>query len=182
MNSWVKTNSLSKKKSATFTFLENGIQTYRRMVRKKDIVKVFVIYLSLCHVCPAHPCGENPLRSLISISVKTGHPLRSVLLALREMNGVMYKELQNNFQRYAGCIGIVDTGYFKRSAASVSPYKRTLDNDQDHIEALDLFKTWIKRDSSQTDRLSLLKEAEVIMNNELSPFSRQFEEDYITNT
>lgn len=42
------------------------------MVKKKDIVKVFVIYLSLCHVCPAHPCGENPLRRLISISFKTG--------------------------------------------------------------------------------------------------------------
>ncbi|XP_061162452.1 uncharacterized protein LOC133171683 [Saccostrea echinata] len=152
------------------------------MVRKKDIVKVFVIYLSLCHVCPAHPCGENPLRRLISISVKTGHPLRSVLLALREMNGVMYKELQNNFQRYAGCIGIVDTGYFKRSAALVSPYKRTLDNDNGHIEGLDLFKTWIKRDAAQADRLSLLKETEDLLDNELYPFSRPYEKDLITNT
>ena len=50
------------------------------MVKKKDIVKVFVIYLSLCHVSPAHPCGENPLRTLISISFKTGRlrPLKQI--------------------------------------------------------------------------------------------------------
>ncbi|XP_048753645.1 uncharacterized protein LOC125664888 isoform X2 [Ostrea edulis] len=141
------------------------------MVKKKDIVKVFVIYLSLCHVCPAHPCGQNPLRSLISISSKTGHPLRSVLLALREMDGGMYKQLQGDFQRYAGCIGIVDTGYFKRSAASESPSKQTLSNNKDHVSGSDIFETWIKR-NTKIHRLSLLKETKKLLDNELFPFSQ----------
>lgn len=75
----------------------------------------------------------------------SGHPLRSVLLALREMDGGMYKQLQGDFQRYAGCIGIVDTGYFKRSAASESPSKQTLSNNKDHVSGSDIFETWIKR-------------------------------------
>ena len=53
-------------------FLFVGILTYKRMVKKKDLVKVFYIYICLCHVCPAHPCGDNPLRELVKISSTTG--------------------------------------------------------------------------------------------------------------
>lgn len=165
---------VSDKRSATFQFIENGILTYRRMVKKKDIVKVFVIYLSLCHVCPAHPCGENPLRRLISISFKTGHPLRSVLLLLREMDGNVYKQLQVDFQRYAGCIGIVDTGYFKRSPASDSLSKRTPQSSMGNNDGLELFKTWTNKNRT-SDRLSLLMETQKALNNALFPFSRQLQ-------
>jgi hypothetical protein len=64
------------------------------------------------------------------------------------MDGGMYKQLQGDFQRYAGCIGIVDTGYFKRSPASESFSKRTLANNKDHIGGSDIFQSWIKRYTS----------------------------------
>nr|XP_022345939.1 uncharacterized protein LOC111138324 isoform X1 [Crassostrea virginica] len=164
---------ISHKKSVTFRFLENGILTYRRMVKKKDIVKVFVIYLSLCHVSPAHPCGENPLRTLISISFKTGHPLRSVLLALREMDGSIYKQLQVDFQRYAGCIGIVDTGYFKRSSASDMKSKRTFQSEHGYDGDLQLFKPLTSNRNKTAERLLLLEKTKQLLDSELFPFSRQ---------
>lgn len=74
-----------------------------------------------------------------------GHPLRSVLLLLREMDGNVYKQLQVDFQRYAGCIGIVDTGYFKRSPAPDSFSKRTTQSSKGHNDGLELFKTWTNR-------------------------------------
>lgn len=74
-----------------------------------------------------------------------GHPLRSVLLLLREMDGNVYKQLQVDFQRYAGCIGIVDTGYFKRSPAPDSFSKRTPQSSTGHNDGLELFKTWTNR-------------------------------------
>ena len=69
-----------------------------------------------------------------------GHPLRSVLLALREMDGSVYKQLQVDFQRYAGCIGIVDTGYFKRSSASDMKSKRTFQSKHGYDGDLQLLK------------------------------------------
>lgn len=45
---------------------------YRRMVKKKDIVKVFVIYFLFCYVCFVYLCGENFFWCFISILFKIG--------------------------------------------------------------------------------------------------------------
>ena len=57
----------------------SGVLTYRRMVKKKDLVKIFFIYMCLYQMVPAHPCGENPLRAVISLSTQTGKNLNKYL-------------------------------------------------------------------------------------------------------
>lgn len=48
------------------------------------------------------------------------------------MDNDVYRHLQRNFQRYAECVGMVDTGYFKRSErhalVSINPFA-SLDNE-----------------------------------------------------
>ncbi|XP_069134487.1 uncharacterized protein [Argopecten irradians] len=85
------------------------------MVKKKDLLKIFFIYICLCHPSPAHPCGDNPLRNLMFISERTGRSIDSVLTLLREFDIAAYKHFQFLFNNYAACVGMVDTGYFKRS-------------------------------------------------------------------
>ncbi|XP_046572826.1 uncharacterized protein LOC124280880 [Haliotis rubra] len=87
------------------------------MVRKKDLGKVFFIYLCLFSVCPAHPCGENPLRGFMSLSRLTGKNVNHLLGILRSANTDLYGRLERNWQLYANCVGMVDTGYFKRSGS-----------------------------------------------------------------
>ncbi|XP_071093154.1 uncharacterized protein [Haliotis cracherodii] len=88
------------------------------MVRKKDLGKVFFIYLCLFSVCPAHPCGENPLRGFMSLSRITGKNVNHLLGILRSANTDLYGRLERNWQLYANCVGMVDTGYFKRSGSA----------------------------------------------------------------
>ncbi|KAK3084786.1 hypothetical protein FSP39_019001 [Pinctada imbricata] len=109
------------------------------MVKKKDLVKVFYIYICLCHVCPAHPCGDNPLRQLVRISSSTGRDLQNVLITLRHINVNAYQQLRNEFQRYAACVGVVDTGYFKRSTDAFLPtLKRRLEKEPSLDDIIDL--------------------------------------------
>ena len=42
------------------------------MIRRKDIIKVLFIGVCICHVCPAHPCGSNPMRFLNSFAQSNG--------------------------------------------------------------------------------------------------------------
>ncbi|KAJ8312508.1 hypothetical protein KUTeg_009881 [Tegillarca granosa] len=92
--------------------------TYRRMVKKKDLVKILYIYICFCHVCPGHPCGDNPLRNFMFIAQQTRRNLPFVLEALRSINAGAFKDLQREYQMYAECVGMVDTGYFKRSSSN----------------------------------------------------------------
>jgi hypothetical protein len=49
---------------------------------------------------------------LLLLSV--GQELPFVLSKLKQMDYLVYRHLQSGFQRYAECVGMVDTGYFKR--------------------------------------------------------------------
>ena len=57
-----------------------------------------------------------------------GRSLTHVLTLLRDIDGGAYDSLSQKFRLYAACVGLVDTGYFrKRSGATlpmVSPHER----------------------------------------------------------
>ena len=63
----------------------------------------------------------------------TGQDLRNVLVTLRQINGNVYRQLRSEFQDYARCVGVVDTGYFKRSTDAVLPPSRKRFNDLDDV-------------------------------------------------
>jgi len=44
----------------------------------------------------------------------TGRPLRHVLEVLKYIDRPAFDILATRFRRYASCVGIVDTGYFRR--------------------------------------------------------------------
>ncbi|RUS80887.1 hypothetical protein EGW08_011358 [Elysia chlorotica] len=74
-----------------------------------------------------HPCGENPLRRLISVSRILSEALpdidrdmNSILGLLRSSHPQLYRQIQDEWRSYASCVGLVDTGYFKRSSLDPS--------------------------------------------------------------
>ncbi|VDI23041.1 Hypothetical predicted protein, partial [Mytilus galloprovincialis] len=149
------------------------VLTYRRMVKKKDLVKIFFIYMCLYQMVPAHPCGENPLRSIISLSSQTGQGLRFVLDKLKQMDYRVYRHLQSNFQRYAECVGMVDTGYFKRSdrhaLISINPFT-SLDNNDDATGYIDNSRSVDDVYKSNDDnREQTLKETQEIISKDILP-------------
>lgn len=67
-----------------------------------------------------HPCGENPLRRLIPLTrilngVIPNGDINAILNVLRTSQPELYRQIQEEWQAYSRCIGLVDTGYFKRS-------------------------------------------------------------------
>ena len=73
---------------------------------------------------------------LLLLSV--GQELPFVLSKLKQMDYLVYRHLQSGFQRYAECVGMVDTGYFKRSErqvlAKMNPFTRLNNNDENENE------------------------------------------------
>ncbi|KAK6184013.1 hypothetical protein SNE40_002250 [Patella caerulea] len=95
------------------------------MIKKEDLCRVFLVYVCLFHVVPAHPCGENPLRGFISLSRVTGRDVNRLLGILENANFDLFKRIEGEWNSYANCVGMVDTGYFKRS----SGYQREATQD-----------------------------------------------------
>ncbi|ESO91703.1 hypothetical protein LOTGIDRAFT_163434 [Lottia gigantea] len=77
--------------------------------------KCFVIFVCCIQLIRAHPCGENPLRGFISLSRVTGRDVNRLLGILETANAPLFKRIEGEWQNYANCVGMVDTGYFKRS-------------------------------------------------------------------
>ncbi|XP_060067389.1 uncharacterized protein LOC132547624 [Ylistrum balloti] len=108
------------------------------MVKKKDLLKIFFIYICLCHPSPAHPCGDNPLRNLMFISERTGRGIDSVLTLLRQFDIAAYKHFQFLFNNYAACVGMVDTGYFKRNGGHPDGQSTSQDNPNSQLTDMHL--------------------------------------------
>lgn len=126
---------------------------------------------------PAHPCGENPLRSVISLSTQTGQDLPFVLGKLKQMDIQVYRHLQRSFQRYAECVGMVDTGYFKRSErnalAKINPFAGI--NGGDDVNVNDYSDVGNNRDvqdvyrTNSNNREHSLQETEQILSKDILP-------------
>ncbi|KAL8560028.1 hypothetical protein ACOMHN_041498 [Nucella lapillus] len=98
------------------------------MVRRGDLLKVFFVYLCLLHVTPGHPCGRNPISRFQPLTKMLGRDINSLLNLLRTSNPALYQQVQDEWRRYADCVGLVDTGYFKRSMGQAGP-PRILDEE-----------------------------------------------------
>ncbi|KAK7087508.1 hypothetical protein V1264_021551 [Littorina saxatilis] len=99
------------------------------MVKRGDLLKIFFIYLCLCHVVPGHPCGHNPLARFRPLARVLGKDVNYLLGLLREANPNLYNQLRADWRLYADCVGLVDTGYFKRSGGS-SPASHLMEHDR----------------------------------------------------
>ncbi|KAK7477445.1 hypothetical protein BaRGS_00031347, partial [Batillaria attramentaria] len=113
------------------------------MVKKEDLLKIFFIYLCLCHVAPGHPCGNNPLRRFRPLSRMLGKDVNTLLNLLKDSNPTLYRQVQAEWRLYADCVGLVDTGYFKRSdpgffLGNRPDDKGSVDNDEDQDTAVDM--------------------------------------------
>jgi hypothetical protein len=49
---------------------------------------------------------------------RSGRPLGHVLSVLKDIDRPSYDVLATKFRQYAACVGIVDTGYFRRRRGS----------------------------------------------------------------
>ncbi|KAI0229470.1 hypothetical protein LSAT2_020103, partial [Lamellibrachia satsuma] len=97
-----------------------------------------VTVLSVAVVCAAatpsglgQECGDNPMTKVLLVAKQTGRSLNGVLLLLRDINTAAYESLSSQFRQYAACVGLLDTGYFRKRASQwrvheAVPSSRTL--------------------------------------------------------
>ncbi|KAK3731953.1 hypothetical protein RRG08_045012 [Elysia crispata] len=91
-------------------------------VVKCSVVLVLCVS-SVFHLVSAHhPCGENPLRRLVPLTrilnevlPDSNRDINSILNLLRLSHQELYRQIEDEWRSYASCVGLVDTGYFKRS-------------------------------------------------------------------
>lgn len=71
-------------------------------------------------------------------SLCAGKSIDTLLDLLRESNPALYEQVQLEWRLYAECVGLVDTGYFKRSSddtqgrvdSEAGPLARSHDGDE----------------------------------------------------
>ena len=63
---------------------------------------------------PIHVNPSRNLSPLLFFSI-TGKDIDTLLNLLRDSNPPLYRQVQDEWRLYADCVGLVDTGYFKRS-------------------------------------------------------------------
>ncbi|CAL1537073.1 unnamed protein product [Lymnaea stagnalis] len=100
-----------------------GLTTVTSLMSKKELSKWLVVYTCLSQVVPGQACGDNPLRryEVVMKKINERYPDRGAMTLLNlllDSNPDVFKPLLNEWRRYANCIGLVDTGYFKRSGLS----------------------------------------------------------------
>ena len=57
-----------------------------------------------------------------------GSSVSNVLALLRNMDSSAFKDLEGQYLKYASCVGMVNTGYFKRQSMAVEQNERTVKN------------------------------------------------------
>ncbi|KAH9515154.1 hypothetical protein Btru_019346 [Bulinus truncatus] len=97
-------------------------------MKSSDWCKILVLITSLCQVTPCTSCGDNPFGRYETVIKKIhekfpGRDIATLLTLAIDTNPTVFKPLLADWKRYTNCIGLVDTGYFKRSAQYVE-YKR----------------------------------------------------------
>ena len=118
---------------------------------------------SLCHVLVLYQNGSTSLYTFFSLvaqsfqfcqffvclicalvthlfffCVDTGRPLTHVLEVLKYIDRPAFHILATRFRRYAACVGVVDTGYFRRRRGCQTSTSEQLDEDAEAEQLLTL--------------------------------------------
>ncbi|KAL4223865.1 hypothetical protein ACF0H5_017329 [Mactra antiquata] len=91
-------------------------------MKRSDVLKILFVCVCVCHVCPAHPCGDNPLRLVDNFSRNRGVDTDTLLVYIRSNYPTEYSKLMSDYTAYLDCTQMVNTGYFKRSIPDVTRY------------------------------------------------------------
>lgn len=94
----------------------------RRSVVGAIVVVLATVIVNLDVACSAAlsstrgglECGQNPMHAVQLVAQRTGRPLTHVLEVLRYIDRPAFDLLAAKFREYASCVGVVDTGYFRR--------------------------------------------------------------------
>jgi len=76
--------------------------------------------------------------ALVFFCVDTGRPLTHVLEVLKYIDRPAFHILATRFRRYAACVGVVDTGYFRRRRGCQTSTSEQLDEDAEAEQLLTL--------------------------------------------
>merc|ERR1711992_237974 len=81
------------------------------------------------------------MSQMLMVAKRTGRTLDHVLNVLRDIDSPAYKTLAQKLRHYASCVGLVDTGYFRKRGteqAGLAEEKR------DHAHALNLAESQLE--------------------------------------
>ncbi|KAK0068813.1 hypothetical protein Bpfe_001776, partial [Biomphalaria pfeifferi] len=105
-------------------------------IRSREWCKMLVLLAGLCHVIPCQSCRDNPLGRYEVVIKKLhakfpGRDVATILTMLLDTNPAVIEPILTEWKRYTNCIGLVDTGYFKRSELSrPEEFSRSKPNDR----------------------------------------------------
>ncbi|XP_059149638.1 uncharacterized protein LOC131936598 [Physella acuta] len=117
----------------------SGATKLKNMIKRRELSRLVILYTCLCHVTAVSSCGDHQLRKYQAVINKISEKyqvtaLATVLGMLKETNPDVYKILNSEWQRYTNCVGLVDTGYFKRSGFSRSKDEVTAEDSSELAE------------------------------------------------
>ncbi|CAI9741326.1 Hypothetical predicted protein [Octopus vulgaris] len=138
-----------------------GLLSSHKMFAQKQLVGLMFMCVCLSLITHAYPCGTNPLQVVQKIADAKGVTYKQLLSNLEFRRQVNYL-----YKKYARCVGIVETGTYKRSMEPQllqSSESSMMDpsNYQDHGDIY-------RRSDSFYKRASLLKRQDT--NNPGQPF------------
>ncbi|KAL4223864.1 hypothetical protein ACF0H5_017328 [Mactra antiquata] len=87
----------------------------RKSIKRSDVLRILFMCVCTCQVCPAHPCGNDPLRVVRSYASRRGVDTDTLLVNIRRDHPSYYSQLMTDYTSYIECNQMVHTGYIKRS-------------------------------------------------------------------
>ncbi|GAB1603798.1 uncharacterized protein LOC106882120 [Argonauta hians] len=87
-----------------------GLLSSHQMFSHRQLVRLMFLCVCLSLITQAYPCGSNPLQLVQKIADAKGVTYKQLLSNLEFRRQVNYL-----YKKYARCVGIVETGTYKRS-------------------------------------------------------------------
>ncbi|ELT98795.1 hypothetical protein CAPTEDRAFT_191851 [Capitella teleta] len=127
-------------------------------------VALVLTYSCCCNATAAvygEECGSNPMQQVLMVARRSGHTLTHVLEVLRKIDPPAFRTLAQKFRMYAACVGLVDTGYFKKRSSMPSlleepardfhrSQSRSVLSAEDEDYLPQEFASWLKKYSSSS--------------------------------
>ncbi|XP_045172662.1 uncharacterized protein LOC123534462 [Mercenaria mercenaria] len=125
-------SSLAQNWRSTLRFIKDI--HYQKIMRRSDVLKILFVCVCVCHVCPAHPCGNNPLLLVDNFAKLKGYPQDHVLSFMKDRAPNDYGKLMSELREYLECTQMVNTGYFKRSGDSQEDFHSIPSSQIDNVD------------------------------------------------
>ncbi|XP_064619324.1 uncharacterized protein LOC135482833 [Lineus longissimus] len=93
------------------------------------IVLVFLVLLC-ANKCWTHDCGNNPMKNAVLIAQTLDTSLDKVLTIMKGLDLAAYNNLDSRYKTFKGCMGSVESGYFRKRSWDYRKLREALGKQQ----------------------------------------------------